>query len=1141
MEINDTTRSVNCQQFSDFFTNFKNDTSKMFLSEACMELKQLTLGFSSKNVTEFDFARINDTLSVATGGNTKVFRDGLSTALFGFSGENGDSAPFKFTKITFEEKDTEHILIRVLEKDDEKTIYTEDGKEKPIEDFYAILKKELKADPELVKKYSFAEEDLVNEVLEKGLAGYLSYIPDIEERIEESYKNACEREQELEERLVHLSNFEGVGGGRNALVEIDKDIHVLENALDNISEDIARGESETKTGYEVLKNSARLQELEDMESDMNHIEEYINLSKKAKNILDLEARVIKLENSAVSGRRTDGDIALLKAKVENLNRQIAKFSEEQRKSEGEVIYYAEKLQELRGDIKGLVEVTASGSTDDVETEVGEYYEEFKNAKESYEERLKKVELERNALYEHIAELETRRGKIAYPVAYRKAVIDAVTLEDRMADMSALAEKEEKVIGEIVEEIKKKEEEFKKLSDKAEDLEKAAAELLAEISGDYESKEDRFNAENVERNKLYSNHIIVNEQVREIKAIEDKIKKLQESQREFQDKRAKLNDAKVEVELHKAKLNKRLRQMEDKYNERIAENLYAQQVESLNYGDRCPICDGFVIKKNAKLRFMKMDDIIADMDAIKKAIEEDDSKISRVLLKLGAYMSASASGDAYINSLEDTRQKKQDAVDAFCKESGVETPPELSDKLRKAIENQRDTNEKAEKYHDLEGRLASVLEAKGRVAFQIKKMTELELGRHQRALDDYKCSVRSAVDEYRPVMKVLGGEKGKDVYPKLMLVDKELETISDDLESARKRLSATDKEREDINKTLAIFDGRDLPIGDGGENVNVAGLGAKVIARRLKAMTDEIKKYEDEYENAKVRFVAAKRVVDNYSREKYNIEKDLLVSDESGKAVVSSDDSLRKEIDEGVKSLGMQSVEELKDVVIADDDERALEAIIAGFRGELNMLRGATSVVKETPEIDVEELKDRRKQIREAISEMYQKRATLKIGIDAADKNDRQKDEALLRLKRVRADIRELDTIKTYIEDGTLNVMSLFVRVLQDASNAAFSMTKGAYSLEFSANGIDVVDNIKEQTIPENKLTDYQKTVRYLALSSKIASVIDSIIDTDNDVFFMLNSFETDKNYAELAINFSKDRNITVVADEDIKTVLSEVL
>ncbi len=1104
-----------------------------------MELKQLSLGFSTKNVAEFEFERINDSLSVAIGNNDKVFREGLSGAFFGV-GDNG-AVPFKFIRLLFEDKGKECVLVRAYDKDGEKSVYTENGVEKPLDDFYSVLKRTYKCSPELLSKYIFASENVVDDVLSQGVAGYLSLIPDIENRIESSYAGAKERESALEEKLVHLANFEGVGGGRNALVELDKDIHTLENALDNISEDIARGESESKIGYDMLQNASRLKELEDIEQDMGRIDEYVALSRRAKSVLDLEARSIKLRSASTSVR-SESDIALLKAKVENLNRQIVRFEEEQRKAEGEVVYYADKLQTLRGDVKGLVEVTASGATDDVEDEVGEYYEEFKKTKESYEERLRAVELERDALFEHIAELEGRRGKISYPVSYRKAVLDALNLEDKMTELSALADKEEKLVAELSADIEKKEEELDKLSSKALDLETAAAELLKEIIGDYPDKEEKLNSDSVERNRLYSNHIIVNEQVQEIKAIEDKIKKLQESQKDFIDKRSRLNDAKVEVEIHRAKLNKRLRQMEDKYNERIAENLYAQQIESLNYGDRCPICDGFVIKKNAKLRFMKMDDILADMEALKKAIEEDDAKISRILLKLGAYMSASASSEAYVNSLIDTKQKKQEAIDAFCRESGVQTPPELSDKLRKVIEEQRDTNEKLDKYHDLEGRLASVLEAKGRVSFQIKKLKELELVRHQKALDEYKARVRAAVDEYRPVMKILDGAKGKEQYPRLMLVDKELETISEDLESARKRLAAADSEREDINKTLAIFDGRDLPIGDDGQNVNVAGLGAKVIARRLKAMTDEIKKNEEAYENAKVRFVAAKRVVDNYSKEKYNLEKDILLSDEKEKVVVGTDDSLRKEIEAELKSLGVNSVEELNDMVISDDDEKALEAILSGFRGELNALRGAVNaVVDRTPEYDVDELKDRRKEIRAAISDMYLKRATLKMGIEASERNDRQKDETNYALKRVRADIRELETIKTYVEDGSLNMMSLFVRLLQDASVTAYGMTKGAYSLEINERGLEVIDNINAVPIAESDLDDYRRAVRYLAISSRLSSVINSILDVDTPLFFTLPSAEVNKEYAELAINLAKETPVSVVADADIKPVLSEVL
>ncbi len=1116
-----------------------------------MKLKNLTVKGFGQNDVIFDFEQINQTLTVAIGDYEKLFEESLFPAMFGLDDEKKAAVEIGGTyRLQFEDKEKLYTIERSYTQKTESVSFSSGSKELEIDVYYAIMANAIKRDPYLFHKLGFVSGDIVGELANEGLVNYLSTIDHVENLIEQSYEEHQEKLSALEEKLVHLDNFndDATIGGRNALLELDRDIATLEASVDIISEEIALEAAREEREAMAIDTAEKFIELEEIESEMDTIYDIVVKSRKAKAILDMEANVVSAGDLRPELINSEGDVAIINAKVENLNQQIVRFADEQRKAEGEVIYYAEKLQELRGDIHGLVEVTASGATGDVESEVSEYYEEFKNAKASYAERLKAVELERAALYEHISELEDRRNKINYPVAYRKAVIDAVTLEDRMVKLAQIVEKEEAIIKDVEDDVTKKQAELEKLSQKAIDLEKAGAELLNQLVGDHKSKEERFNADNVLRNKLYSNHIIVADQLAEVKAIDEKIKKLEAGQQDFIEKRTKLNDAKVDVELHKAKLNKRLKQMEAKYNERIAENLYAQQIEALSYGDRCPICDGFVIKKNAKLRFMKMDDILADMQAIKQAIEEDDARIARVLLKLGAYMSATASGEAYINSLKDTKAKKLEMVASLCKECDVKDAAELTEKLRASIKAQQKATENLEFYHDLEGRLASVLEAKSRVSFQIKKMVEIDLSRHQKLLDETKASIREAVDEYRPVMKILGEGKGKDILPQLMVVDKELETIALDMESARKRLAATDKEKEDIAKTLAVFEGRDLPIGDNNENVNVAGLGAKVIARRLKAMTDEIKKYEDEYENAKVRFVAAKRVVDNYSQEKYALEKKLIQHNAVERAMGGGGEKISKlqeDIVQKLKEMGVSSTEELKEFVFDNEIENALEMIVNEYRGELYTVRSAVEKALEviTEEVvDIAELREQRSAVKEAISDLYQERATLKIALEMSEKNDRVKEETERELKKTKANIRELDAIKSLVVDGKLDDIALFARIISAASANAFGMSKGAISLDLTSQGIQVVDNLHDASIvSEYDLTKYQSTVRKLALFAAIADTFDAILNSDTDVFFVLNDEDISVEFAELAVNFSRDRNLTLVADDSVKNALIEVL
>lgn len=1114
-------------------------------------MKFLTLmcsGFGKEDAG-FEFDAVTQELTVATGRLRGNFREVLSSVLFGKKKSEIEETEIPgVIELTFSDEDDEYVLSRSYEDRKENVSLTKNGEKIFKKDIIATVVELLGRNKTYLESLGFVTEEMSREFGKNGAEKYVALIGDAEERLSTCIEKNEEEKTATEARIANLQELTDGEQSvtRSQYAEIEKKIRDAENNNEELIAESGRINAFKASMEGLADKAARLLELEELSGDMRRLGESVALSRKAEAILADEAELERIYASRPVFEDKSEQLQDAEKRRDALKTEVENGRESLKKAESEVLYYADKLTEKRNEMLRIVDEVNEGGATALGEDIGVYYKSEGGAESDYAARLKDVEEEREALVLLIENIEEKRRELTYPAAYRKAVIDAARIEGRMEKQNVVISESKKRIEELEAEIAKKTKELEKLDKTSAELEKAGAELLAEIVGDHRSREEAVNDDAVIKNKLYSNHIIVKEQTAEIAAINDKIAKLEQNAAELADKREKLSAAKTEVEIHKAKLNHKLKLLGDKYNERIAENLYAKEIEALAYGDRCPVCDGFVVRKNAHPKIVRTDDILKDMDVLRKGIEEDDAKITRILLKLGAYMSAAESSAAYVKSLKDTADKKRELVGALLKECGATSAEELADALRKAIEQSKELNKNIDLYYDLEGRMASVLEAQERVRFQIKKASEVDLQRQRKIHDDAMADVAELVEEYKVNSEYLEEKRGTDLLPDILAVDKELETVDEDLDGARKRLAACDKEREEINNSFSSFNER-LAKRTGGDAMAAAGIGAKAVAKKLNAAAKEIKQLEKQYEDAKARLVAVKTVTEDNAAELSETEIEIahLSAGAEYKNVNDDLEIARADIKQRLKEFGLPDTAGLAAYVMTDDMKAEIENTMEEFNSELYMLRAAMKEAAD-PSFDADAAEEAneaaRRMIRDEIRKLYVQQAEVGIKLSRQEKTARQIDEEERHLKVVKRNLKELRTIEGTVENGVINIGKLNEILLGEMSDAAFDMTKGACRLLKDEDRIAIVDEFGGgEVIAEDALTNYHRLVRQLAVSSVLSDTFDAVLDSDGSPFIILSGENVTAREAALIVECSKERRLTVVSDGSINRALLEVI
>lgn len=1132
-------------------------------------MKFLTLvcsGFGKEDAG-FEFADVTQGLTVASGSLSGSFREVLSAVLFGKKQEDIEATEIPgVIELKFSDGDDEYSLARVYADKKEMVHFTKNGEEVEIDDVSETVGYILGRNRNYLMSLGFVTEELSVEFGKNGVEKYVDLIGDAEEKLSACIGKNEEEKTAVEARIANLVELQDGehGVSKSLYAEIDARIREVERLSEELIEQGGRIKTLKAKQDSVEEKISRLYDLDAMAVDIRRLFDFVNRCRKAEQIIKDEEELEKQFENRPTVEDKSEELQAAERKRDTLKGEVENGRQNEKKAESEVLYYADRLTELRDSMLDFVEEVNQSGIAAIGEDAGEYSKETKEENgeaadnkpkrrkggeeekkaTDYASRLKAVEEERTALLLLIENLEEKRRQLTYPAAYRKAVIDSARIESRMEKQNVVISESKKRISELETEVSKKSAELERLDKMSAELEKAGAELLSKIIGDYQSREEAVNADAVRKNKLYSNHIIVKEQAAEIAAVNDKIAKLEQNTDELAEKREKLSAAKTEVEIHKAKLNHKLKLLGDKYNERIAENMYAKDIESLAYGDRCPVCDGYVVRKNANPKFVKVDDILADMEILKKGVEEDDAKITRILLKLGAYMSAAESSRAYINSLKETAEKKQSLVDELLKECGVKSPEELEDALRQAIEKSNELSKNIDLYYDLEGRMASVLEAQERVRFQIKKASEVDLQRQKKIYDDALADVRDLVEEYKTNSEYLEGKRGTDLLPDLLSVDKELETMDEDISGARQRLAACEKEKNDIENSLAAFTDN-LP--SGADAAAVAGIAAKAVAKRLQYTADEIRKNEKEYENAKARFVAVKRITEDYAENLADAEIEVaqLSAQVEFKDVNADLENARKLIRARLKEFGVTETAGLKDFIISDEEKAEIDKVVRDYNAEIYMIEEAIKEVEE-PEFDVEQAEIENEAARQALRDqmggLYVERAEVGLKLMRQEKTARQIDEAERELKKIKRNLHELKTLERTVEDGVINLDLLNGILLEEMSDAAFDMTKGAYRLIKDGDRIALVDEFDGgSVVAENELSTYQKLVRQLAISSVLSDTFDAVLDSDGSPFVIISGETVTHREAALIVECSRERRLTVVTDTSINNALLEVI
>lgn len=192
-----------------------------------------------------------------------------------------------------------------------------------------------------------------------------------------------------------------------------------------------------------------------------------------------------------------------------------------------------------------------------------------------------------------------------------------------------------------------------------------------------------------KQSLYRNQILSATLLQDINAIDKKIS-------ENTDARAVANENKVALESAKetliAYMDKCKEAIDKKIEERsliVAERKFFEDLDSLEYGSRCPVCSAPISDKTDAERkaaaLAKRDgELKNDLERLYGIQAEYEEKLGRINLSLGSYESTIASNAHYVESLNATKTAKLTALKKIYEENHVQGHAELTRDLEQAI-------------------------------------------------------------------------------------------------------------------------------------------------------------------------------------------------------------------------------------------------------------------------------------------------------------------------------------------------------------------------------------------------------------------------------------------------------------------------
>lgn len=489
-------------------------------------------------------------------------------------------------------------------------------------------------------------------------------------------------------KTAYLETLKSDESSTNAkIAALNEEIANINTDLDEVNRKLfmANGLAENKAMLDGLKN--KLAQTQNANSDITNYKNLINNSEKVEKAIFLIEK-----NSAVAeeNKTIEGNIAAMSARLTKMQKEADKGDKTLKLLESNYLYLNEKTTEIKNQYEGYVldGVDSSAAASDFNQKLTAYYADVDKKITDLQTEKDGLDAEYSTLLSDIATTSASLAEVKYSYTKKKAIREGMVFETMLSEKEKFLKYLEKAIQDYrsrlealhadVEQNEKTISEAKAKTVNALGREFAVDEIYADL-----------NKNELQKQTLYRNQILVANVQREITAVDNKIYENEEAQRSYIEDRTALENAKSTLLGYIKKLTDKLADINKKIMLVGVQKKYFENIDALEFGDKCPVCQGQVLDKKDNLKeSQKTDKAYADLLIEQQKtflVKTDyDAQLDRVSLRLGELASRVNTSETYIKSLRETKEAKMAFITKLYELSGVTTFSELTEQLDIAI-------------------------------------------------------------------------------------------------------------------------------------------------------------------------------------------------------------------------------------------------------------------------------------------------------------------------------------------------------------------------------------------------------------------------------------------------------------------------
>ena len=1103
--------------------NLFDNTSKVY---DCQELQPNVLSLKTEDLNNFKLAL---------------------TA--GFYGRDNILVPYKSGEkinVFFSNNEKAYVLTRTFKDSQDEVelnIEGEDTSIKNSEEISAFIKDTLKVSKFAFQKMLEVDVLSIEMAFNKSPEERNSYIKNLFDNlidkidgIEEERTTLSQKAYDIKTKLNLLEDHseDDVNILVKEIVAADNKIKASKEELIKLRNEIARGDEffTIQNRYESLlkdkdKINERAKNIEEIEAVLEKSNEALMLSglyqKKdelSNQILDTEKEIIKVNE-------------LLKA----VRKKVVDGTAASKDLDKDYVYLEEKSKQLNKVMQDIIlKGRENPSKLNIDEEVNNYYYEVDEELKLIEKRKKEVDKLYNQICTECAILEERKKEIHIPAKTKKAITEGALFEEFINNQSvkvANAQSELETVKRLCVSLK---DELKEQDQKIKLLEENVRTQEESMKGKFASLEESVNNDILVKQTLYSDHIMLASFEEEVVAIDRKIQKLEVVKGDYTKKIRLLEEAKEDIEEHKEECYRLREEFIERKISILGQNKLADIIDSVEYGEKCPVCETFIIDKKAPAR---SDTALVDgeIEAFDKLIAEDDKKLREVINSIGKYDSALRVNIQYIKTLQENKETKMQTINGILQHANAKNSEDLETKLKESISKSNRLRFSMEKYAANKEKLAVLKEFREEASRKIKDLEKFDLSNKENDNRELKKILDNAKKEYKYFDKELKGEKASSMLQKLIIVEKEIETLDKELQEKLEKKTIVFAEKQELESAILALRNKAILVDIEGVNYSYKELIAKVIAEKLGEIIDAIGENEKLRENAKLRIVALRKVLKKQSMEVDELNIQLNILKDRKNVLEETLAAIKKNYDERFIALGITSKVELGKLIL--DKQTAIDYAKEIRDFDEDKFRNSQSIKDAL--VKLEEYSDyflryEQKKEKEAALDDSLTKDTLLIASLM-----KKREKVISVIEKRNAFMRELDSLSKNIEELSALISSipsnkndiaesLSKYIVNEASKMLWEYSEGDYRLTFKESKINLI-KIKEDNNDEirNKPTEAEKKVLNFILAAAVKKVFDKMLKADKlPALLTLDDKESSIMLAKAIAGYAKYREMIIM-------------